>query len=74
MSRILIKDGPGTPIVGAVLITESLQDRRRSLPGRASLDPEYGMLLRPWQLAFAPRKTASVLETGTLVRVQQENT
>ncbi|QBG48010.1 DUF192 domain-containing protein [Verrucomicrobia bacterium S94] len=47
MSRILIKDGPGIPVVENVLIAESLRDRMRGLLGRTGLDPELGMLLRP---------------------------
>ncbi len=47
MSRILIRDGDGIPLVGAVEVAERFHARLRGLLGRASLPDGAGMLLRP---------------------------
>ncbi|MDF7801618.1 DUF192 domain-containing protein [Pontiellaceae bacterium B1224] len=96
MSRILMKEG--FELVEHLLLAETTPERMKGLLGRASLDRNTAMLIRPcrsihmwfmrfpidaafldtelrvlkisrnlkpWQLAFAPGKTHSVLETAT---------
>jgi uncharacterized membrane protein (UPF0127 family) len=47
MSRILIKEADGTPVVAKLILAESTGARMRGLLGRADLPPDTGMLLRP---------------------------
>lgn len=59
MSRILINEADGTPVLEKLILAESIGSRMRGLLGRADLPLDTGMLLRPcrsihmWFMRFA---------------------